>query len=498
MAQYIAAKSIMENHGPTLPSVTASDLSSPMYLPLRNFPEGYSYLIAIVWTVSNNLYFAVIFWQWISILVYILAFGLIFQVLKAELDSSVIPAFLLIIAFSLSPWLYYKPTDLMAISFYWLGLALFVSGIESKAIVFPLVSGILFSLCMTLRYAYQPIMPVSVTILLLVGIFLKNRKVIVSAIYTLASTLLGWIIFVLHFKSPGSLPSEAQSKKIYWENLLSADWTIFNKPLFDDRILHSVFFGWGGETGVTLSQTLVSLLILVTIITLLVIHFKSKKLFNSTPKILLITTGISTALAAVGLLYLLSALSKPQENDYLHTWTYVRETRYYALLFVIVLLLALIFAFEKGRTAQWFRIFIWGLIIISIPYYILAKCRSIKSDPDYFHAGKTKIMFGESKSPILPELEKHISESNLNGIPPVYLTANRTIRYAQLIGARVLFPNFSQLSTSNTSHPVALLIHFSNQDPYNKKELQSFIQQHPPETLFLSPSDTLYRIVVQP
>ena len=46
MAQYIAAKSITENHGPTLPIVQASDLSNTIYTPLKQFPEGYSYLIA--------------------------------------------------------------------------------------------------------------------------------------------------------------------------------------------------------------------------------------------------------------------------------------------------------------------------------------------------------------------------------------------------------------------------------------------------------------------
>ncbi|MBY0427137.1 MAG: hypothetical protein K2Q22_15990, partial [Cytophagales bacterium] len=274
MAQYIAAKSIIENHGPSLPVSLASDFSSTVYLPLKQFPEGYSYLIAFIWQITNNLFISVMGWQWIGVCVYLLAWGLLFFHFQSHIKSLGVVAFLLITAFSLSPWLYYKPTDLLSVSFYWLALILFSIGLDKskiKALIYSSLAGFFLFSTITLRYAYQPIVPLTIASIWVLVYFVKSKNRYLSAIAMTGTFGTLWWVYHYFIQVKGELPSEAQTKNIYWENLLQADLSIFNKPIFDDRILHTVFYPLGGEGLVHGLKIGSSFLILASIIALVVL-----------------------------------------------------------------------------------------------------------------------------------------------------------------------------------------------------------------------------------
>jgi len=504
MAQYIAAKSVMEGHGTTLPFVMANDLSTPIYLPLKQFPEGYSYMIAPVWSLTGSLYFSVIFWQWLSILAYLFSFWLLYRLFETELNPSIRSAFLMITAFSLSPWLYYKPTDLISVSFFLLAVTLFVYGITVKKgayALFAILSGAVLGVCMTLRYAYQPIMPLTTVAILVIGIWTKNKRIVFSSVLSLVTLAFVWGGFTLFLKMPGNLPSEAQTQKLYIENLLQGDLTIFTKPFFDDRLISTALGKMGLGSLAKSMQILVSLSFFGLSLWLLLSKKTIKLLFSNPPKMVLLGSTFMAAVSSVGLLYLLSALAKPQENDYLHVWTYVRELRYYALFFVFFLILALFLVYNRQQitnSINWTRMGLSVLLGISVLYYFLAKFDTIRSDPDYFTIGESKIMSGESKSPMLPLLKKIILENTINGTAPLYLAANRTVRYAQLSGARLLFPDYQVIANLQTSKPVAILIHLGKNDPYEKGILQTFVKRNQIQTLFQTETDTLYQFILRP
>jgi hypothetical protein len=168
-------------------------------------------------------------------------------------------------------------------------------------------------------------------------------------------------------------------------------------------------------------------------------------------------------------------------------------------------LLAFFSVILQDNNSSWLKRLILLIFFASFglnaPYYFYNKYIDIKKNSAYFLTGDKKMYFlqypqsRDERDRIIADYEKmgNLIEGleKENGIRPVYISADRSVRIAVLQGA--VFGNPDLLSGHLfSSRKQSIILKVSNQDPYPNHTLKAFIKENNIGSIYSGEIGSLY------
>jgi len=492
--QYISITtlSLIQGNGLNSSYCDPNDISKSINRPSVD-PEAYNLLFAAYLLITHDFYWASTLMNYTSWLILFLAFFIIFKFLKPFLEQEIVFYFLVFICFGYSPYHYYGSPDLWTLNWYVLSFALSL-GIfyANRKWIFTILTGTTIAIVYLSRYAYYPLVPLIPSLFLAIGLFFKDRVLMKHSLSIFA--IAGLLIFVFSTLKPDQSDyflqfahSSVQKKSFFWEHLKQFNFNLALQAFFDEKFFYTLchslsiasllpFFKW------TISLSIGGLFIFI-LFNSLKISWKNK---NLTGNFYISMFAIFSALLTI-LLLLYSSLTRTLEtNDTISNWTHVREERYFAPVFFVFTLIVFIAAFHKSFLSQkWLKKASGFLVFLSIGvaaiYYPLNKYSSIKNEPNYFLTGNDRIWLnGLENQNVAQSLNNLIQRSFISGIRPVFLSADRSVNLAEMMGAEyggsLMDENLENLKTSKSIN-IIILIGEAEYFP-GKNKLVKFVDYH--------------------
>ncbi len=491
--QVLSTIYMQQGKGLTLSYVDRTDVSKSKLKPFTR-PSGYNYMFSPILKLTNSIYWSIVIFKSIGILILFFSWYLIYIYTKKFISKKYIIPLLLILGFNNFPFMDYGTTDLLAISFLWLafssGIAFFIS---QKKLVFLLLSTVALFSGFWVRDAYLPLLFVFPFSFLLTILIEKKKKY-----FSYFLLMLSILIFLMLLKSnfTVSLPKTGNTSVYYFKNLLNFNYFFPLQTLIDERLFYSILNKLHlnfiiNPVKLLLSLFIVSLLIYLTIINLR--NLIKQKVHRQNTFVWLLPLLVS-GVTLVMLLFL-SVKTHEQTTDLLTNWTFVQEIRYFAPIFMSILLLIIYFGFgnkillQQKKAKKILRFIVYISAILSVFYLLPSKYSKIKLNKNYFLIGNEKLYsqtIGNIKDGEL--LNKLIEKSTLKGVRPIYITTDQSKIMSEIMGAEFGGAIFdAQWNDLKTSKDVILILRLTKNSYYKKKEnkIQQFcIENGKKETEF--------------
>ncbi|MFK7921188.1 MAG: hypothetical protein AB8H47_04490 [Bacteroidia bacterium] len=381
--QMLATKTYLESGDWCIPQQSED---GPSCETLTGWPPAFGVLIAGFYQITGDWFMAVRWFNGVGVLLVFVAMHFLLMILDRWLSPWVYPLLFIFWGISFSPFYYTFGIEEWALASFLLASISSVSLWQSKRwhwawwILLGLSIGIGFSM----RYAYAPL-----GILLLMPIVmgrLKERQWrMQAALSSLGLMAIGMGSFVLLTPTTSNGDSWfelLQSQQLYLENLLHFDafplkaWAFFSLDGFVNK------FGATSPGLITLAK--VGLLIA----SLALLYFLWRLFRESS-----IRSGFGylqanwwvLILSMVFFLTVLSVLVPPEMHDDQWYWTWVKETRYYAPLLIIVQVLTLQWATERSAQQQnkWSSMLGKGFLLVAFAYSGLHTAYRLIGNPEH-------------------------------------------------------------------------------------------------------------------
>ncbi|MDX2245981.1 MAG: hypothetical protein SF052_04340 [Bacteroidia bacterium] len=384
--QILASLNWLQGKGLTVPSVSATDLTQVIYLPLHGWPPGYSYLAGVVYRLIGGsekdwgkIFFTAELLEYLGVILVFAGTHFLLNLLRKEISALVYPLLFIFWVFSFTPFHFTTASEEIALGFFLLATGAWVKGTLSDNLDLRWITAAFagFMLAGWFRYAYIPLVIVGPVILCISrwnqGSERKKRALGVTLVGLGLMVVLWWALSPSHSQA-GGLTEMASGRRFFPENLLKM--TAFP--------LKSLFFIGGDalilKLGIRDRAALVSLRLLFVVSSVALLLFPIRmwsqygKDFIQSKPLARPVSGLLTAmflvvlLIVIGFLSLLSFLN-PVEVYSGNTWTYVEETRYYAPLLVAFALFLLVRFLDHdtsrlGRSAL--RFFLLAALLFSV------------------------------------------------------------------------------------------------------------------------------------
>jgi hypothetical protein len=341
--QAMAAKNVAEGHGLTIKQVHAHNLSKEVYEPLAIFPPAYSLVIAIFYSITNNLKTSCFITDILSIIFYFIILIKLFRLL--QIPPYVTNLLLLFNGLAIKSYTALStPTDLITLDFS-LAAVYFVLKLytNKEAIGAGIWLGIINILPAWFRFMYIPITFVIPSFLLWNGWMKKDKRLIRYGLQTMVLAIAGITLLLIFQKlNAGNAIFLAETERgIFWLNLLLLHPILFS-ALFNLEFFYTQL---SLRTGFTFSQwnKLIQSVHYVLFIVLLVrfLYFSFKKKWvaaNMVDSFLLLGFLISLSiLLLLGFLSLTHSLNFPPPSHF--KWTFLSAARYFIFIEVFFTLI---------------------------------------------------------------------------------------------------------------------------------------------------------------
>ena len=210
--QIIAAKSLLKGKGVTLPNANTLDISQVDYKTYYQWPRGYSVFFAVIYFFVRNIFWTAFLLDALAILLYLLSWRWLIRIFsEGSPDRNLaFSIFLLLTAFSNTPFDYLKSSDLVAISFYLFSLGCLFNnswGRRGWVLFFMGLAGI--CLAIYTRYAYIPVSFVLLTGLLL-QYYKSRNKILLMKFATGVFVFIAFTLFANHSSEAPAFRNEAR------------------------------------------------------------------------------------------------------------------------------------------------------------------------------------------------------------------------------------------------------------------------------------------------
>jgi hypothetical protein len=502
--QIIAAKSLLEAKGVTLPNAKSADVSLVEYKTYYQWPRGYSVYFAGIYYFVRNIFWAAFLLDLLAILLYFFSWRWLIGIFSEDSSNRnfAFSIFLILTAFSNTPFDYLKSSDLIALSFYLFSLGCLFSSDEGRRgwiLFFMGLAAICFAIYT--RYAYIPVSFVLMAAFLI--IFYKNRKKIFITRF-----VIGVIVFALftQFANHSSEAPAFRNESLvsgYNVNALSKFYYMFPvQSIIASNTTHSITKVLHGK-GETICMALLCLLILGVFAW----SFRNvvREWFSTarvSPSVIIIIISLASAIISILLLIYMTLTRPTQKNDVLDNWTYVEEKRYYVIFWMTMLMsFSFTIMHDNGKLRKIILVIFFLVFLIEIPYFLYNKYVLISKNNSYFVTGDKKFYFLqfpkdiEQRTQIERDYDKlseiiHASTKK-NGFKPLYLSADRSERIAVLEGA--VFGLHGLVDTAIfASQAQTLIIKLSDNDPYPNQDLRAFIKSNHLNSCYSGEIGTLY------
>jgi len=454
--QILSTLYLEQGKGVVLSYADTTDVSKSIQVPF-NRPAGYNYMILPLLKVTNNIYWSIVLFKFIGILALALSWFLIFYYTKGYISNQYLIPLIIILGFNNYPYMDYGTSDLLSIAFYWLSFSLSIGIFYSnRKFLCSLLTGIFLFGTYFLRYAYYPIVFIFLFSLFVI-IILEDKSKLKYFFVTLFTFLI--LVFVNITKYAFTLNDNAP-KVFYFENVLSFNFLFPIQGLIDERIFYTFLHRLQMDILIIPIKLFLSIFVVAVIsiglIKLIYKLFKTKQIDKENYLwILPITTsGITLAM----LLFL--SLTTPQQNtDLIQNWTFVKEIRYFAPVFMSILFLIIYLGFhdkelsENTRIKNYLKYILFLSAFICFIYIIPNKYSEYKSNKNYFKTGESRLFIqtlGSNEDGKL--LQSLIKQSTINEIRPIYITTDQTKIIAEILGAEfggsIIDKKWEKLKTS--------------------------------------------------
>lgn len=492
----VTVQKIIEGQGVSLSYADTADLSKSIAKPYPAAAEGYSFLLVPFWLLTHSAFYTIVLPNLLALLLFFFVVFRFWQSARNEFDEQVAIAFLILLAFGNAPWHFYGSTDLIALCLFtaasWF---LFRLADGRRPVQAALLSAFLLFTTFYLRFAYLPLLVVLPVFLLTRGLWTGNKSLI-------KNTLMLIVVLILLVAGSWLIRSHAsdylvnagektiQARSFFPENLALFNVSMPIDAFTDSRVLFSLF----NRVGIAKVVFPVSAFISVFLLFLFVIS-----LFRAVrqPSALSRFAGVYAFLVfsvVAGMLVFLSATVAQERPG----WTYVAESRYFALAFVAVQLMVLFLTFYKplysSRLSKIARTSVWTLCTIAVLYYPVSKLSSIRNEKHYFLTGDDKAWLSAiDDREYAKALKQLIDESAIDGVRPIYLTADRSSFVAEMMGAEYGGSIMHKPLILKTSRPVVVLIHIGSKGNYGTRHLlQQAVDSLGLEPVLVSGSEKVY------
>jgi hypothetical protein len=501
--QIIGAVSLLDGKGVTLPFVNTGNPEVIDYKTINQFPEGYSYLFAGAYFLAHNIYWAAVIIDFLSLLLYLCSWLVLFKLFKDQLDQNSHLLFLVFTGFSMSPFLFYTATDFLALSVFFFASVLILFSILQKNLLCLILSSILLAVSSWIRYSYYPLVFLFPILILMVSLYQKKKWQIIVSLSMLASIFITFLFFQLIKTHSGVLPDyvrvhQQNSRFVFFPgNLLKFNYVFALQPFIDTRSIFTItkYIHLQGIESILKFLFSASFLIITlnAVYEFSVNSFKNR-LKEMREKETFIISLFFIAITSLCILMFLSFISPAQNNDILINWTFVQEPRYFSFIYVVLLFFALI-VFNNYN--NWFssllvkiqRVFLLSFAAVSILYYLPSTLVSIKTQPYYFQTGEKKFYNLQTEDLVFSMcLKEKISLNKLKGLRTVFISGSRTSNLAVILGA--VFGTEAMLTNFKPDRFSALLL---LQDKDSGPGLLKFIESNKFETVYKSNSLCLYQ-----
>jgi len=473
-------------------------------------PELFNYVSTFFTFLTQSDFYGIVLTSFLSILLYLLAWVLLFIFLKKYLSTSVIFPFFLILIFSPSPFVFYGGPDLFAKSLLWLAFALSV-GIFShhRKVLFLLLSASVLGFVFWARYAYYPLVPIIPALFFLLYFLSKEKKYLTySFVYIAIISIIVLISFSVRAEGIDFFLKGAKSAgadlPYQFENLKKFNYLFPIQGYINQNVFFSIFKIIGFENLAEIVKLLFSTIVLSVIVVgvfyLLkasVLKFKENHtLFYS------IFSVLSFSLLTIALLIYMSINKLPENSRSGINWTHVQEARYYAPVFASFLFLFLILVYENQnwvhfKVKQIAKFLLYLFVFLSVLYFPISKYKLVQGTPYYFTFSETKYMASQTDDlEMLKKLKHHISESFINGIRPLFISHGFDSNLGELFDAEYGGSVMTKLNDLKTSQEINVII----LENLNKKvpEISMLIEAKKLQADWESEKYKLYRFKVVP
>ncbi|HVG41272.1 MAG TPA: hypothetical protein VM888_06645, partial [Chitinophagaceae bacterium] len=367
MTQALAAKSLTEGFGISLPMVTGSNLSAVFYQPVIAWPPGYTLLLTPIYLTTGNLKGSTFILEVFStIFFYFIYF---FLLKKLAFPYWIRSLLFLFSGFFLSQdVLYSSATDLLAVSFLLMALyySLLVYEKSRTFIVNGLVLGLLCFLPAFFRHLYLPVVPVIPLILLGNALLRKNKNNITTAAIALSVILISCILllsFLLNNKGfTGNISAPEPINSIHFDFLKYLHPFIFSSFINIDFAALQI----SAVTGIKyIDIRLFILAIHFPLLVAIILYFLSLLLKNKfrlyTTWDVFFSTSFLISTIIVSCLSLLTIISPLMRG-----WTYIQEERYFKFI-AVCLPVIFFYYFHSNRNKEinrFKKFFHYGIILL--------------------------------------------------------------------------------------------------------------------------------------
>jgi hypothetical protein len=378
--QLVSALQLLSGNGLSIPLVHQDDLSILIHQPFDKFPPGYA-LLALPLLKLGLKPLMICFWMDVlGYFIFYLSWILIFFDLKKKIDPIVPIIFFLFIGVAYSPFRFLNSTDNLSLGFSFLAIFLIVrlsiNYINLKSLTF--LSLLTFSVVCFLpsffRFAYLPISLI-LTLIFAGFTWITYKKNLFISVFPFVFTfvlLFAMQLFLYYLKHQFIYlytHHPVSDKLFFFENLREFN-PIFINAFFPELLIR-VNLGVSIMNYLNLIGSLIIAFILFYTIKSIFLKILGNSNFRISSIFIFYFSLISIGLVTVLFLTALSMIFAPLQWGN-RAWTYVSESRYYAVLFIGIIFIFIMAAFEtRIQTKRAVRVVAQGVLISSFLFSLV-------------------------------------------------------------------------------------------------------------------------------
>jgi len=361
--QVLATQHLVEGHGVSFAEVFANDLSKTNYQLLINWPPGYSLLLAPFYILFDQNYIAAgITLDILAAILLILSCRAILKVLDVPLHKRNI--FTLLTCFFIYSFYFIASSDAVAIALFAAALHLGFSAIVHRKNYLRnlLLSAFLLLLTAWIKYLFIPLAFIPILFWLVRGMADKDRQLRNSCITSLILLLSGvGALMIFQQTETGSVGYISQSERGWFPEHLAEFYPFLPAAFLKPDTIETVF-----NIRTQLILPFYRIIHLIALTAAIVWAIRQLRMYGFSTSIRKIDFGLLGLILSLAIIVLLATLSIRVAKEEIVPgtfWTYVEETRYYGLAYVLIHLFFFLNS-HRNRVAKYLGIVLFGLLSV--------------------------------------------------------------------------------------------------------------------------------------
>ncbi|MBL0270646.1 MAG: hypothetical protein KAX45_01690 [Chitinophagaceae bacterium] len=366
--QVIATQNFASGHGISTAIARVADLGEPVYLPLVNWPPGYSVLLTPFYLLCGKEYLpACMILEMLSAISIILLCRKILWQLGTTI--AVINLFTLLTAFFIYYFYYTGSTDSIGVAFFLGSITLLLSALKQKK--YPITAVLASAICLlgaaSMKYLFFPVVFVIPVFAFIYG--WQNQEAGIrrgaTVLFALVAVGIGGLYLYQKSISGAGTYISASGRGFFPEHLLRLH------PLIPCSFITPNTIRKLPPAGASTVMNLFRIIHIILLLSLTVIAIRSffrKGLKAASIQRTFIFLSLALALAISLVLGVLSLLVDKELIPPDLWWTYVEDARYYGLADILVqLVIFMAFSFYKNQFSGGIRLAIAVLPFLLLP-----------------------------------------------------------------------------------------------------------------------------------